>query len=142
MTDSEKTVSLEKLAFRIYLFLNILGGMLTITGLLSIPSDTKNVLIFGLSASRLIMLSGVLFISVGASWLLIRTYRHEVWFHNRIDALINKLQDRNFWAGALLLCIAGVIGSSYYLLLTPEITNPFTHSYFVRLSPLLWWAGM
>jgi hypothetical protein len=142
MPDPEKTNKLENLALRLYFSLIVPGGILAITGLLCIPVDKKNPLIFGLSAQRWILILGVLLITLAAIWLLIRTYIHREWFFTFKQRLNDRLKQRHFWTGVLLLCTAGVISSSYFLLLTPEISDPFTQAYFVRLNPLLWWAAV
>jgi hypothetical protein len=132
--------NLKQTVIRSYLLLVTIEGLITAWSLTRIPADAKNALLFGMSAGRLILLGLTLLITLVSGWLLIKTWHSHSWFNafeERFDILVNR---EKLWGLSILICIGLLIGGGYFILLTPEINEPFTQAYFIRLRPLIAWA--
>jgi hypothetical protein len=136
---SPSGLSLQNLVLRLGLILTICEGLLTLIALLRIPADTKNALLGSLSLERLILLAGAALLTLAASALLLRTWLRPAWFACFQERLRARLADRKTWGVLLIVSASGVMAGSYHILLTPEITEPFSRAYFERLLPLLGW---
>jgi hypothetical protein len=124
--------------WRIYLGLGLFLGLVSLIFLLRIPSETAGRLIFGLTPPRLAIaaLLGAILILFG--WLLCGSW----WKKEKFATLLsNQIPG---WGGysltiGLTVSMAFLFGGMYALLLTPEITEPFTRAYFIRLAPIFFW---
>jgi hypothetical protein len=70
---------------------------------------------------------------------LLASYLRKAWFEAFTQNLIDKLQPGKTWGWWIVYCTLGLLGGSYLILLTPEISEPFTLAYFERLQPFLVW---
>ncbi len=61
------------------------------------------------------------------------------WFEKFTRHLTNKIYHKKNWGWCILLCTLGLLGGSYLVLLTPEITEPFTLAIFERIRPVFVW---
>jgi hypothetical protein len=125
---------------RVYFTLVIIGGLLTLGSILQIPTEAKNVVIFGLSGERLLMIVGILTVILGAVGILLSSWVRKPFFTRFERRLTAKIQQKTFWGWSILLCSLILFGSAYLITLSPEITEPFTQAYFVRMQPLITWA--
>jgi hypothetical protein len=130
------------LVLRVYFALVIIGGIITLVSLLQIPTEAKNVAIFGLSKERMLMLGGVLIGIVFVAGVLITSWLNKPFFTRFEQALAIRIQHKPFYGKSILFCSLILFGSAYLILLTPEITEPFTQAYFVRLQPPIAWVSI
>ena len=121
----------------LFCLLTITEGIITIEMLFSIPRETKNAMIFGLSPERIILLALIAFFPICSgiilTYLIINQSKRSaiLVIIDRFLSSSKVLLKANI--AFLLILIAGL----EFIMLTPEIAEPFTHSYFVRLRPLV-----
>lgn len=130
---------INTLLLQIYFSLMIIGGLLTLGALWRIPAEGKSAVFFGLSNGRLVLVGIVLLIIFGAGGILLGSWLQKSWFLNFTLSVSRKIEQRKTWGWWILFCTLGLFGGSYLILLTPEITEPYTSAYFERLQPLLVW---
>jgi hypothetical protein len=126
---------------RIYLILVVIGGLITIFSLQQFPTETKNIVILGLSWARVLMISGILIVILLTAVFLFSSWFQKPLFIRFEKNLSLKTQNKTFYGLTILICSLVLFGSAYLILLTPEITEPFTQAYFVRLQPLIAWVA-
>ena len=131
---------------KVLFWFGLLGTVQAAAGLFllgGIPSESKNVILLGLSLERLILLGGmglILFMFLALSW---GAGRNTNWFKRMSQALIEPLQKPKIWGFVVLSSIILLINGSFFTLITPEITELFAQAYFVRLQPFaLFGAGI
>jgi len=118
------------LFYRFNLLLVCLQSGYSLVSLLSIPRDPKNILFFGLSYERLLMISFPLIIMAIAGYIFVKTWWDIDWI-KQIDYKIRSQLARDHRLGqAVLICIVFVVlGSifssavsfgSFYILAPPE----------------------
>ena len=130
------------LLFRTYFFLVILGGLITLNALFKIPTEAKNIAFWGLSRDRLLMIGGISILIFFALGILLSSWfsKHNINRFAHHSQKISKYQP--FFGWCVLFCSFVFLGSVYLISLTPEITEPFTQAYFIRLLPLITWIGI
>ncbi len=129
------------LVLRVYFALAIIGGIITLLSLLNIPTEAKNAAVFGLSKGRMLMLGGVLIGMVFVLGVLLTSWMNKPFFTRVEQTLVNWIQHKPFYGLSILFCSLILFCCAYLILLTPEITEPFTLAYFIRLQPLIAWAA-
>ena len=123
---------------RVYFLLASLAGFLALWQLLRIPVGAKNALILGLSIERLVLAAGILGVILAAAGMLLASWLRKPFFIRFQEKLTAELQKRSTWGWAIFGFALGLFLGSYWILLTPEITEPFTLAYFERLQPWMW----
>ena len=121
---------------RLYCFLTTLEGIFTITWLLTIPSEGSKEIAFGLSIQRLIILTIPLIVTLFCAYTLFSS-----WLQKANEGAILRFASQFTKRGTLksiilILSFFTFILGLQFVLLTPEIQEPFTFSYFVRLRPI------
>ncbi len=125
--------------WRIYLLMGFVLGVGSLILLLRIPSEVAGNLLFGFTPARLFIAVGVIVVLILFGWLLLRSWREPDWVDTAVEKLENWLGKKSIWGIGLAISLLGFFGGSYALLLTPEITEPFTKAYFERLAPIVLW---
>jgi hypothetical protein len=123
----------------LYGLLGVLEGLGTLVYLVAIPSDSKNILFLGFSASRLGMMIGVLIVAGILAFFTYRCYRKE----DFLNYISDKLLQQNvvylpIFTFASMLGMAGWIG----LLLPDYRILPEYLAYYERLYPLILWGAL
>ena len=133
-------ITQKKITLRIYLLLAIAGGIFTLWGILKIPGDSKNNLIFGLSAERLTLCFMVLVITLAAIWGSIKSWFRPDWFGELSESISKKVDLPKNRGAILILSLAGIISGANFILFIPEISEPVTLAYYIRLQPIVLWV--
>jgi hypothetical protein len=116
--------------WRIYLLLGFFLGIVSLAFFLRIPSEAAGSWILGLTPSRLLIAAGVVAAIIVLGWLSLRSWREPDWFEVVVTKLDYRLSQTSSWGIGLAVSLFGFFGGAYALLLTPEITEPFTKAYF------------
>lgn len=129
---------------RIYLLLAVGGGLFALFQLLIIPTDRKNVTLWGYSPTRLVMLVFVIVGILGFLSLLINTYRKPQWVQKKVNRLEENFQTPSmpgFYLYSLLLFVTLVTTLSAILIIfiAKQTTDEFIRGYLIRLSPIVIW---
>ena len=127
--------------WRVYLGLGLFLGLVSLILLLRIPSEAAGRLIFGLTPTRLAIAAIQCGILILFGWLLSRSWRERAQFEISVVRLDSWLSQTSTWGIGLVVSLIGLLGGTYALLLTPEITEPFTRAYFQRLAPIIFWIS-
>jgi hypothetical protein len=126
-----------------YFGLATFQGVLVILLITRLPSESKNVFLFGFSLFRLTLIGGVLLTTLFFLGLFLISIVNKSWSKEVEQRLELVLLDKNAWGLAVLITTAGLIGNSYFILVGLDISEVFTQAYFVRFQPLaLWIAGL
>ena len=129
------------LLFRIYFFFVISGGLITLNALFKIPTEANNIAFGGFSRVRLLMISGILIVIFFAFGFLLSSWFSTQYF-TRFAYRAQKIsKNHSFFGWCVLFGSLIFFGSVYFTSLTPEITEPFTQAYFIRLSPIITWTA-
>lgn len=121
---------------RVYLGLAALLAAVALFLLLRIPSEGRGALVFGLTPFRLLMAAGLLAVFLFFGGVLLWSWLRPREFKGRLLNWGEKLSRPTPWGVALLLSLIGLVGGAYALLLTPEISEPFTRAYYERMAPV------
>jgi hypothetical protein len=137
-----KNNKLNMVILQAYLLLMILGGIFTMRSILRIPGETSSAIVFGLSGARLILLSGVLSINLIAAWVLVKSLTNQEWFTHLTQKFVKWIRNQKILGSLLIICILGIISCCNAILQIPELREPVTLAYYVRLQPVLLWAAI
>ncbi len=126
-----------RLTARVYLLLALLQGLLVLGVLLRQRSESEQAVMLGLSATRITLAAALLAIVVSWALLLLLSFVRPAWFDQASWRLSAWLSRPKVWGWAFVVSLAGFFSGLYLLLLTPEVSEPFTRAIFDRLLPLL-----
>lgn len=122
----------------IFFLLPAVFALLAILQVISIPTDPKNSLLWGLSASRLVLLGFLLLIAVFFGWVTAMAWRHPDRFQAWIDRRLQKQSSMLlFLASGLLLFVL-----AYSVFALPPKYLGALQLIHERLSPALFWFAM
>lgn len=132
---------LRRAVLQIYFLLGLMQGVFVLTSLMRIPAEQEGAILFGFSPARLAILGGVLLVTLIFLWLEVKAWLRRSWLDERSSRLTNLLSVKRVW-GITTIALAGIgLGSTYFSLLTNEITEPYTLAYFERLQPIAIYAA-
>ncbi len=132
-------MKLNKKAFilKIFSLLIVFEGSIVLSMLMKIPGEGKGRLIVGFSQERIILLLLTGFVPLCCLiLLLVFFYNHS--FRNKTLSAIDRFLNKKHATRLLLIASLVVFLSGLeFILLSPEITEPFTVSIFIRLRPIV-----
>lgn len=117
-------------------------GLLAVGLFFTVPSQSGAVFL-GLSAARLVFAAALLLASLlllaAAAW----THRRPASDRQPAVRALQGLSRPHRWQWLTALSMVGLLTGIFLVLLTPEITEPFTSSLLERLQPLIvWFSGL
>ncbi len=134
---------IDLLLWRVYFLLAGIQGGLVLLGLFRIQSETEKSFILGISRSRLAIAGGVIAVVLFFGWLLVRSWIFPDRTARTMQRLSATLQPASHSGKVVLLAGLGLLAGSYFVTLTPEISEPYTRAYFDRLLPIaIWITGL
>jgi hypothetical protein len=125
--------------WRVFLTLAILQSVLAIAVMLLSQSSSGTALLLGLSGSRLVLVLIVAFATCLFLWLFIETWLAPDKVTKRSKQIITRLNQPATWTSIALVLGTVFITGSYFITLTPAVSEPFTEAYFIRLLPFVIW---
>jgi hypothetical protein len=125
----------------------LLGGLIqsgaALAQILNMAAPSEQQAALGLSPARLGLAALFAVVLLGFGILLLWAARYPGRASALGGRLASRLEQPPVWSWLLTLAIAGTLLGAYLLLLTPEISEPFTRGLFQRLLPVFTWlAGM
>ncbi len=123
-------------AVSLWSLLNAIEGFTTVYFLVKEPSETENVLAFGLSLERLIIVVGVLVLALAFTMITFAHYYRLFSWHEKINSRPTII--RYFLAGTFILELAIL----QILFLLPGYHFPVLSGYLSRLQPILIWLAL
>ncbi len=126
-----------------YLSLAFIQGLLFLAVMLREPSESEQAVLFGFSATRVVLALALLAISLGWGFLLLASFFWRDWFDRQASILVAWLSRPKVWGWVFVLSLAGFCSGSYLLLLTLEVDELFTRMIIDRVVPLfLYLSGL
>jgi len=121
-----------------YLVFGLIEAVASLVYLFSIPTDPKNVWIFGISKNRFVMAIGIVLVIV---WFLISTlitYRKQdsIWLENFIAWLEKCIKMYRWYIPFIFLAFGIVVFGPYFYLLKISINLPTLQAILIRISPI------
>jgi len=121
-----------------YLVFGLIEAVVSLVYLISIPTDPKNVWIFGISKNRFVMSIGIVLVIV---WFLISTlitYRKQdsIWLENFIAWLEKWIKMYRWYIPFIFLAFGIVVFGPYFYLLKNSINLPTLQAILIRISPI------
>ena len=137
-TQSNRSVPLA--IERLFWLVAVIQSLSSLVFMLRTKSEPGAAAWMGLSPVRIVLGLGVLASVIFFLWFLIESWISQDRYRRRMQWLVSRLSNRKVWGLSILVVSAIFLGGSYFISLTPEITEPFTLAYFERLIPLVIWA--
>jgi len=135
-----QTKNPAKLVLLVYMVLILFGGILTLRSILNIPSEESSVIALGLTSERLILFIGVLAITLSSGVILAKSVTNPSGFSQLSSKLSSQLVIDKVFGSILILSILGIIIGSNFNIIIPEIQEPVTLAFYIRLEPFMHWV--
>ncbi len=133
MPEEYKEKRFSKDHFLVFFSFALLGALVGLTDLLTIPSDPKNSFLFGYSASRLVLIAFFVAAIIGAGIFTLKSWRDQRWMR-RIDELFFTGGKIAHWALGVSSAVFLVFG---LLSLLPIYRFGHFAAYAERLRPII-----
>ncbi len=125
----------SRILLGIYFFIALLITAAAEILLLSIPGDTKNQIITGLSLPRLVLSVGFLLIGIFALVGMLKVLMEPGWGERIIESVV---LNKRLYSTALFVSIAGFL-LGWFGSFTQTASIPEFEAYIVRLKPVVYW---
>lgn len=128
-------------AWRLYFLLAFGEGIFVLLRHFQAGSESASAVLWGLSASRVLIGGAYLALVLWLAWLIIRSWARPDWFQSACSRFSTRLVQPKVWGAGLLLSLAGLFLGIYLLLSIPETGEAFTRLILARLAPALAWLS-
>jgi len=133
---------MSRIILRLFLFLSGIEGLFVVNNILQSPSETASALLWGLSASRLLMLGGTLllvFLSFGAIFF---SFWRRISFERFERRLEDVFRSRKSLFVGLSICSLVAYAGGQLALIAPTIDEPVVSAFLLRLQPFFIWIAL
>jgi hypothetical protein len=135
-------VYLRRNISRIVLFLTVAESIFVLSAILNSPSEAENARLFGLSATRLVLFSGSLLVSLLTLGVLVFSFLKPKRYFKLETKAQAQIEKRRVFAFLIGLCLLGLYCGLQLAMFSSSVQEPVARAVLTRLQPLFIWMAL